>query len=91
MSVTRHWIARVRIGNAIGEREHVIRDEAAAELHRAAGWQIEGPFVPERPQGAVKRAEQYEALIREMLRDEPVRRRWENRALALVEHHAGGQ
>jgi hypothetical protein len=54
MTVIRHWIARVRIGNAIGEREHVIRDEAEAELHRAAGWQVEGPFVPEPPQGAVE-------------------------------------
>jgi hypothetical protein len=43
----KHWIARVRIGNAIGEREHVIRDEAEAELHRAAGWRVEGPFTPE--------------------------------------------
>jgi hypothetical protein len=47
-----------------------------------------GADIPE-PMRAVNRAEQYEALIREMLRDEPVRRRWENRALALVDHHVG--
>jgi hypothetical protein len=90
----RHWIARVRVGNAIGEREHVIRDRADAVLHRAAGWQVEGPFVPEPPQGAVAMRHAESAMARRMMSDDTLDAPYDEDmadALRLVRAALGGQ
>jgi hypothetical protein len=46
-SAAKHWIARVRIGSGVGEREHVVRDPGYADQLRDEGWDVTGPFVLE--------------------------------------------
>lgn len=51
MNVLRHWTATKTDAD-----KTLLRDFIAAEWvesYRAAGWTVEGPFVPEPPEGAV--------------------------------------
>jgi hypothetical protein len=52
MTVIRHWL--VYAGGVESRAAEIVTDAGAATDYAAAGYRVEGPFVPEQLQGAVE-------------------------------------